>query len=82
MNKLPFHSRFQINVDLKRPGGRLVNRVTNQIFDGLFQHDVKEEIVRGHVLWEVANDLEKSTTGTIGLMTTSSTISEKCLHAF
>ena len=56
MTKIPFHKRFNISVDTKEAEKRFVNRVKNYIFDSLFQHDVEENIVRGDVLWQIAND--------------------------
>jgi hypothetical protein len=81
VTKIPFHNRFQINVDLKETHRRFVNRVTNQIFDGLYQHDIKEEIVRGRVLWEVANDFGEEYDWNNWFDDYVKHNYEKCLHA-
>ena len=57
MLQQPFYKRFNISIDVEEAKRRFVNRIRNQVFDGFFEHDVEEDIVRGDVLWGIANDL-------------------------
>jgi len=56
MKTLSFNQRFNISVNLPETQRRFVNRVKNYIFDSFFEHDIEEKIVRGQVLWQIAND--------------------------
>jgi len=52
----PFHERFNLRIGDGSARRRFLNRITNYIWDGFFQHDVDEKIMRGQVLWQIAND--------------------------
>ncbi len=81
MTELPFHKRFNIGIDIREAQRRFVNRVKNHIFDNLFQHDVEENIVRGHVLWQIANDLGEEYEWNSWFDDYVEDDFEKCLHA-
>jgi hypothetical protein len=57
ISRLPFHKRFAIPIESDEAKRRFVKRISNQVFQNLFGHDIDEKIVKGHVLWGVANDL-------------------------
>ncbi len=52
-----FHKRFQIHITIETEINKFINRVTNHIWDGFLTHDIDNETRRGHVLWQIANDL-------------------------
>ena len=81
MPKLPFHRRFNININIEEAQRRFVNRATNQIFGGLFEHDIDDEIVRSLVLWQIANDFGEEYSWDNWFDSYVEDDFEKCLHA-
>ena len=53
----PFHERFNITIGVDSAKSKFLNRVKNYIWEGFFEHDVDEDITRGNVLWQIANNV-------------------------
>lgn len=53
----PFHQRFSIKVQDEDAKRQFVNRVENYAVQNFFEAKIKQEVYKGRILWQVANEL-------------------------